>query len=137
MKVKLSRGEIKKIEHKINSELIKDDSYKYYFCDDGEVKEPIEAYLIDDYYIDFTEYDGFCCLGVIKIGNEKIKHSNYYEFIQLIKERLKHYKVLVAWCYFENKISMRFHRVLKKKFKGQQVFKDNISIVVLREGEQC
>ncbi len=124
MKIKkLTREEIKEIEHKINTELVKKEKYKYYFCE-GEVNEPEEAYIKDDYYIDFTIYSGFCCLGLIKLGDNKPKHSNYYEFIELIRDRLKYYKILLLWCYQENTISMRFHRVIKKKLKGQQILKN-------------
>lgn len=125
---KLNTKEIETINASIEK-LRKDEYYKYYFCDDEIVNFPEEAYLIDDiYYIDFTKYDNFMCVGVINLSNKAISKS-YYDLMSLLANRLKHYKRLYMWCYLDNDISIRFHNLLIKKFNAKQLIDGNISII--------
>lgn len=127
---KLNTEEIETINASI--EKLKDNEYyKYYFCDDEIINFPEEAYLIDDtYYIDFTKYDNFICVGVINLRN-KVVSTSYFNLMYLLRNRLEHYKKLYLWCYLDNSTSIRFHNLLIKKLNARQVINDNVSIIEL------
>ena len=111
---KLNVEEIENINAKIEK-LKNDEYYKYYFCDDEIINFPEEAYLINDtYYIDFTKYDNFMCVGVINLSN-KVVSTSYFNLMHLLRNRLKHYKKLYLWCYLDNSTSIRFHNLLINK----------------------
>ncbi|MBR8748706.1 hypothetical protein IX317_000365 [Fusobacterium sp. DD29] len=124
---RLSGKEIKEVI-KARDKLSKIDYYKYYF--DGSIEnKPDEAYLIDNYYIDFTLYDGLCFVGVIRLTGKK---GNYiHEFINLLLNRLRKYKEIYMWCKLDNRISLRFHKYLVKKYDAEQLIKADLSIVKL------
>lgn len=131
MKIKkLNADEIKKIREKIES-LKGIEYYKYYFC--GDDKYPIEAYTIDNYYIDFTEYHGKVWIGVIRL--DRATKNCFYKVLELIKERLEEYGALYMWCFTENKVSMKFHKYMVKQYKATQLIDKGYSVIEVLGGK--
>lgn len=128
---KLEVEEIKNIMEEIQK-LRNNEYYKYYF--DGTVENfPDEAYMINDYYIDFTYYNGLCFMGAIKLKNNP--EVSYYKFFNLVRNRLKEYKIIYQWAFLENKPAIKFHKILVNKFGARQKVIKNISLIELREGD--
>lgn len=126
----LSREEIKGKEAYIES-LRGQEKYRFYFSQE-EVNEPERAWVDGGYYIDLTKYNGDYYLGVIKLSEEPCG----FGFIALIRKLLKEYREILLWCYRENKESMKFHRLLCKKFKVKRYMNEQVSLVIVREGEK-
>jgi hypothetical protein len=128
----LNKQEIIEIEKKINK-LKNNEYYNFYFSEDEEKNFPDKGFLVNKiYYIDFTIYDNKCYMGVINLSpnNIHLKENALFEVIKILKEQLKFYKKIYLWCYIENNIAFRFHKLLINKLNAkQEIIKEKYSLI--------
>lgn len=128
----LNKQEIIEIEKKINK-LKNNEYYNFYFSEDEEKNFPDKSFLVNKiYYIDFTIYDNKCYMGVINLSpnNIHLKENALFEVIKILKEQLKFYKKIYLWCYIENNIAFRFHKLLINKLNAkQEIIKEKYSLI--------
>lgn len=128
----LNKQEIIEIENKINK-LKNNEYYNFYFSENEEKNFPDKCFLANKiYYIDFTVYDNKCYMGVINLSpnNIHLKENALFEVIKILKEQLKFYKKIYLWCYIENNIAFRFHKLLINKLNAkQEIIKEKYSLI--------
>ena len=128
----LNKQEIIEIEKEINK-LKNNEYYNFYFSENEEKNFPDKCFLVNKiYYIDFTIYDNECYMGVINLSPNKIhlKENALFEVIKILKEQLKFYKKIYLWCYIENNIAFRFHKLLINKLNAkQEIIKEKYSLI--------
>lgn len=128
----LNKQEIIEIEKKINK-LKNNEYYNFYFSEDEEKNFPDKGFLVNKiYYIDFTIYNNKCYMGVINLSpnNIHLKENALFEVIKILKEQLKFYKKIYLWCYIENNIAFRFHKLLINKLNAkQEIIKEKYSLI--------
>ena len=128
----LNKQEIIEIEKKINK-LKNNKYYNFYFSEDEEKNFPDKGFLVNKiYYIDFTIYNNKCYMGVINLSpnNIHLKENALFEVIKILKEQLKFYKKIYLWCYIENNIAFRFHKLLINKLNAkQEIIKEKYSLI--------
>ena len=73
-----------------------------------------------------------CYMGVINLSpnNIHLKENALFEVIKILKEQLKFYKKIYLWCYIENNIAFRFHKLLINKLNAkQEIIKEKYSLI--------
>ena len=117
----LNKEQLIEIEKQINK-LRNNEYYNFYFSEDEEKNLPDKCFLVNKiYYIDFTIYDNECYMGVINLSpnSTHLREKAIFEVIKVLKEQLKYYKKIYLWCYIENDIAFRFHKLLIKKLNAK------------------
>lgn len=126
----LSIGKIISIRKYIDT--LKDKEYYKYYFGFEEDNFPDKAFLINNYYMDFTLYDNICFFGIISLV-EKNEYSNrlYFDIIALLKQEIKNYKKIYLCCFLDNKIAVNFHKLLVRKLGAERFEDSNYSYTVI------
>lgn len=125
----LTNEEIKEFEKRVE-ELRYKDEYKYFFTEEESKFDRV--FDLNGYYATVNVYKNIPCLGIIKLENKGSLNS----IIQVFRNLIKEYKLVVIWRYEENRKLEKLHNRIKNKFEFSEEIKEENKVIIIVGGEE-